>query len=84
MITQGKADFRMTVPGRVVFRRIARGKEVLAKSGPLTENRAQDPVDSVMVINLFSATGKVTDRSAKAIEHLHSFRRKAVFSGFFS
>ena len=86
MIAQGKADFRMTVPERVVFQRTSRekvdshrtaqGKEALARSGLLTESRAQDPADSVMATSLFCATGKVPGRNAGATRAFVQFLKR--------
>ena len=57
-----KADSLTVGRERAAFRRIAREKEAPARSGPLTENRVQDPADSVTATGLFCATGKVPGR----------------------
>ncbi|MFA7254984.1 MAG: hypothetical protein WC133_02640 [Candidatus Omnitrophota bacterium] len=57
----GQAAFRKTGRAKADFHRIVPGKEVPAPSGLLTENLAQDPVDSAMATSLFSATVKVPD-----------------------
>ncbi|MFA5159432.1 MAG: hypothetical protein WC484_02885 [Candidatus Omnitrophota bacterium] len=73
MIAREKVDSHTT----------AQGKEALARSNLLTENQVQDPVDSVMAINLFSVTGKVHDRNAEAIKYSRNFQRGNCFFGNF-
>ena len=94
MIVPEKADFRIAVPGKVVFQRTgrrmkagshrnAREKEALARKGLLTGSRAQDPADSVTATNLFFATGKVPGRNAEVFETLRDFQQNNGFFGNF-
>ena len=75
MIVPEKADSPTGVlPGKVVFQktgpharvdslRNALKKATSTGNALLTENRAQDPEDSAMAINLFFATGRVPGRN---------------------
>ena len=95
MIVPEKADFRIAVPGKVVFQRTgrrmkagshrnAREKEALARKGLLTGSRAQDPADSVTATSLFSGTGKVPgSNNAKVFETSHDFQQRSGFFGNF-
>ena len=61
-VPQDPVVFQVTGPEKAAFRKIVPGKEALAQSDLLTENRAEGPADSVMAISLFSATVKVPVR----------------------